>query len=99
MIVGCAALYVSPEDNAGELACLAVHPHFQNAGAGELLLREVEKRVREARLNQLFVLTTVTSHWFIEHGFENAPLSILPARKAALYNYQRNARVLQKALS
>ncbi len=98
LIVGCAALYPSREDKAGELACLAVHPNFQNAGAGELLLREIEKRARKLKLNRLFVLTTVTSHWFIEHGFESAPLSVLPARRAALYNYQRNSRVLQKKL-
>ncbi len=99
LIVGCAALYPSVEEKSGELACLAVHPHFQNAGGGEMLLRAVEKRARGLKLNRLFVLTTVTSHWFIEHGFESAPLSVLPARKAALYNYQRNSRVLQKVLS
>ncbi len=99
LIVGCAALYPSDEEQSGELACLAVHPHFQNAGGGEMLLRAVEKRARGLKLNRLFVLTTVTSHWFIEHGFESAPLSVLPARKAALYNYQRNSRVLQKVLS
>ncbi len=99
LIVGCAALYPSVEEESGELACLAVHPHFQNAGGGEMLLRAVEKRARGLKLNRLFVLTTVTSHWFIEHGFESAPLSVLPARKAALYNYQRNSRVLQKVLS
>ena len=99
LIVGCAALYAWAEEKAGELACLAVHPNFQNAGGGEMLLRAVEKRAREQKLNRLFVLTTVTSHWFIEHGFESAPLSVLPAHKAALYNYQRNSRVLQKVLS
>jgi len=51
------------------------------------------------KLRKLFVLTTAASHWFIEHGFASAPLSILPARKAVLYNYQRNSRVLEKALS
>ncbi|MGD2138988.1 MAG: amino-acid N-acetyltransferase [Burkholderiales bacterium] len=96
LIVGCAALYPSMDEKAGELACLAVDPNFRNAGAGELLLREIEKRARNLKLQRLFVLTTVTSHWFIEHGFANAPLSELPARKAALYNYQRNSRVLQK---
>lgn len=99
LIIGCAALYASREDKAGELACLAVHPHFRNAGAGKILLREVEKRARKLKLDRLFVLTTVTSHWFIEHGFESAPTSVLPARKAALYNYQRNSRVLQKKLA
>jgi amino-acid N-acetyltransferase len=63
-----------------------------------LLLREIEKRARKLKLARLFVLTTMTTHWFIEHGFESAPLSVLPARKAALYNYQRNSRVLQKTL-
>jgi amino-acid N-acetyltransferase len=90
LIVGCAALYPFPEERAGELTCLAVRPQYRDAGAGEILLRAIEK---------LFVLTTVASHWFIEHGFASAPLSILPARKAALYNYQRNSRVLEKKLS
>ncbi|NIO40522.1 MAG: amino-acid N-acetyltransferase, partial [Burkholderiales bacterium] len=95
LIVGCAALYTSEKEKTGELACLAVHRQFQNAGVGEMLLREIEKRARKLALERLFVLTTVTSHWFIEHGFESAPLSVLPARKATLYNYQRNSRVLQ----
>jgi amino-acid N-acetyltransferase len=99
LIVGCAALYPCFEENAGELACLAVHPLFQNAGSGEMLLQEVERRGRELKLNRLFVLTTAASHWFIEHGFESVSLSVLPARKAAMYNYQRNSRVLQKTLS
>jgi amino-acid N-acetyltransferase len=99
LIVGCAALYPCFEENAGELACLAVHPLFQNAGSGEMLLQEVERRGRELKLNRLFVLTTAASHWFIEHGFESVSLSVLPAPKAAMYNYQRNSRVLQKTLS
>lgn len=99
LIVGCAALYAFPAQRSGELACLAVHSHFRNAGAGEIMLREIEKRAKKMKLNRLFVLTTVTSHWFIEHGFENAPVSVLPARKAALYNYQRKSRVLQKNLA
>ncbi len=98
LIVGCAALYASEDEQAGELACLAVHPHFQDAGVGEMLLREIEDRARKHKLKRLFVLTTAASHWFIEHGFETGPLSVLPARKAALYNYQRNSRVLQKKL-
>lgn len=99
LIVGCAALYPFPEESAGELACLAVRPEFRDAGAGEILLRAIEKRAWKSNLKKLFVLTTVASHWFIEHGFASAPLSLLPARKAALYNYQRNSRVLEKKLS
>jgi len=97
-IVGCAALYPFADDKAGELACLAVHAEFRKGGSGEILLREIEKRAGKLKLKRLFVLTTLTAHWFIEHGFEQAPLSVLPAKKAALYNYQRNSRVLQKLL-
>lgn len=96
MIVGCAALYPFPEEASGELACLAVHPEYQNAGAGERLLQAVEVRAKRAKLKTLFVLTTRAAHWFIEHGFADAPLSKLPSRKQALYNYQRRSKVFAK---
>jgi amino-acid N-acetyltransferase len=98
LIVGCAALYPFPDESAGELACLAVRPEYRDAGAGELLLRAIETRARKLKLKSLFVLTTAASHWFIEHGFASAPVTKLPARKAALYNYQRNSRVLLKKM-
>ncbi|HWQ38188.1 MAG TPA: amino-acid N-acetyltransferase [Burkholderiales bacterium] len=98
VIVGCAALYPFPEDGVGELACLAVHPDYRNGGAGERLLQTIESRARKTGLKKLFVLTTRASHWFVEHGFSEAPLAVLPARKQALYNYQRRSKVLAKPL-
>ncbi len=98
MIVGCAALYPFPEERSGELACLAVHPQYRNTGAGERLLQAVEARAKRAKLKNLFVLTTRAAHWFIEHGFADAPLATLPSRKQALYNYQRRSKVFLKRL-
>ncbi len=98
MIVGCAALYPFPEEQTGELACLAVHPDYRNARAGERLLQAIETRAKEAKLRRVFVLTTRASHWFIEHGFSEAPLAALPARKQALYNYQRRSKVFAKSV-
>ena len=98
MIVGCAALYPFPEERTGELACLAVHPDYRNAGAGERLLQAIETRAKEAKLRRVFVLTTRASHWFIEHGFSEAALAALPARKQALYNYQRRSKVFAKSV-
>jgi amino-acid N-acetyltransferase len=98
VIVGCAALYPFPDESSGELACLAVHPDYRNGGAGEHLLQAVETRARKAGLKRLFVLTTRAAHWFIEHGFAETDLSLLPARKQALYNYQRRSKVLAKIL-
>jgi amino-acid N-acetyltransferase len=98
MVVACAALYPFPDERAGELACLAVHPDFRNQGAGERLLRETEARARRAKLKRLFVLTTRAEHWFIERGFEEADIDALPGERRALYNLQRRSVVLIKRL-
>jgi amino-acid N-acetyltransferase len=95
-IVGCAALYPFPDEGAGELACLAVHPEYRNAGAGERLLRRVESEARRSGMTQLFVLTTRATHWFIEHGFTQSTVEALPGTKQALYNFQRSSKVLVK---
>jgi amino-acid N-acetyltransferase len=97
-VVACAALYPFSDDGAAELACLAVHPEYRNAGAGERLLRGVESEARRQQMARLFVLTTRATHWFIEHGFAESSVDDLPASKQALYNYQRRSKVLVKAL-
>jgi len=98
IVVGCAALYPFPDDHAGELACLAVHSSYRDAGAGEQLLRRVESEARRQRMERLFVLTTRATHWFIEHGFEEVGVDRLPSTRQALYNFQRRSKVLVKVL-
>jgi amino-acid N-acetyltransferase len=58
----------------------------------------MEARARKAGLKRLFVLTTRTSHWFIERGFKDAGVDSLPREKRELYNWQRRSKVLGKAL-
>lgn len=98
MIVGCAALYPFPEERAGELACLAVHPDYRNAGCGDLLLEHIEKKAATGRIKKLFVLTTRAAHWFVERGFAETGVDILPRRRQALYNLQRRSKVFVKKL-
>jgi amino-acid N-acetyltransferase len=98
IIVGCAALYPFADDHAAELACLAVHPEYRNAGAGERLLRRIESEARRQQLQHLFVLTTRATHWFIEHGFAEVGVDRLPSARQALYNYQRRSKVLLKSV-
>jgi amino-acid N-acetyltransferase len=98
VIAGCAALYPFPEEQAAELACLAVSPDFRGRGFGDLLLAEAEKRGKKAGFKQLFVLTTRTEHWFEERGFVDSSPDHLPKSKQALYNYKRKSKVLQKTL-
>ena len=97
IVVGCAALYPYGEAQA-ELACLAVHPQFRRWGYGEQLMKRIEARAREAGIESLFVLTTVTSHWFIERGFSEKSVDELPAEKRLVYNLQRRSKVLMKPL-
>ena len=97
-IIGCAALYAFPEEKAGELAALAVHPDFRREGFGEALMAEIEARARKLRLEKLFVLTTRTSQWFVERGYHTATVADLPRQKQALYNFQRKSQVYRKFL-
>jgi amino-acid N-acetyltransferase len=98
VIAGCAALYPFPEEQAAELACLAVSSEFRGRGFGDVLLAEAEKRGKKAGFKQLFVLTTRTEHWFEERGFVDSSPDHLPKSKQALYNYKRKSKVLQKSL-
>jgi amino-acid N-acetyltransferase len=98
-IVGCVALYPFAETQAAEMACLAVNPDFRRAGRGDALLAAVEEAALEQGLNQLFVLTTRTAHWFIERGFKLVTPEDLPTPRKALYNWQRRSKVLVKSLA
>jgi len=100
IVVGCCAVY--PADDSAELACVAVHEAYRRSGIrpgiGERLLSAAEGRAAELGVAKIFVLTTQTRDWFIEHGFEEADVAALPVGKQALYNYQRNSKVMIKHL-
>jgi amino-acid N-acetyltransferase len=98
MLIGCAALYPFSEDNAAELACLAVTPEYRRAGLGGQLLQRIERRARRERMDRLFVLTTRTAHWFRERGFSETGPEALPRQKRDLYNLQRRSKVFVKTL-
>lgn len=98
LITACAALYPYPDVAMAELACVAVHADYRESGRGGQLLDHMEKIAHALGITRLFVLTTQTSHWFRERGFEPAGLDVLPAQRQALYNFQRNSRVFLKML-
>jgi len=99
LITTCAALYQYPHESMGELACVAVHPNYRTGERGEYLLSMIEKKARSAGLTQLFVLTTQSSHWFAEKGFQAATLNDLPKLKRDHYNQTRRSNVMIKKLS
>jgi amino-acid N-acetyltransferase len=97
-ILGCAALYPFPEEKAAELAAVAVHAFYRDGGRGERLLEFGEQRARSLGVKTLFVLSTRTTHWFLERGFVEADPSRLPKRRQAHYNYDRRSKVFMKEL-
>jgi amino-acid N-acetyltransferase len=92
-IIGCAALYPYAEERVAELACLAIHPDYQDTGRGHALYEFVLKQAKKLGIKKLFVLTTRTAQWFQERGFKRAEIAALPVRRQGLYNYQRRSAV------
>ncbi len=97
-ILGCAALYPFPAQKTAELAAVAVNPFHRDGGRGERLLAFGEARARALGLKSLFVLSTRTTHWFIERGFVESDTARLPEKKQALYNFERRSKVFLKEL-
>lgn len=97
-VIACAAIHDYKEDNVMELACMAVHPDYQNQGKGDMLYKYIESIAIAFGIKMLFVLTTQTEHWFIEKGFSEASIESLPVEKQSMYNFQRNSKALIKSL-
>jgi amino-acid N-acetyltransferase len=98
MIIACAALYPMDE-HCGEIACIAIHRDYQNTGRGQDLLTALEAHAKRSGMSRVIVLTTQTTHWFLEKGFTPIAISELPEKKQKLYNYQRNSKALSKTLN
>jgi amino-acid N-acetyltransferase len=98
VIAGCAALYPFHKESTAEMACFVVGKNYRGRNYGEELLARMEVKARQMRIKRLFVLTTRTAHWFIEHGFVEGTLDDLPEAKQALYNYQRQSKIFVKKL-
>ena len=97
-VIACAAIFPFEKDAMAELACVAVHPDYQGKGFGDTLLQRLEQMAVQQGIETLFVLTTVSSHWFQERGFRKGEVQSLPMARRSLYNYRRNSRVLVKQL-
>lgn len=96
-IIGCASLYCFP-GNVAEMASVATHPEYRRSSRGDLLVKEIEQQAKSQGIEQLFVLTTHSIHWFRERGFEPVELKQLPVEKQELYNLQRKSKILMKGL-
>ena len=96
LIIGCTALHPNEQGHFGAIACLAVHPDYRGSTRGNRMLDYVYRKARKLALKKLFVLSTQTMHWFIERGFLSSDINSLPDPLKALYNPQRNSKILCK---
>jgi len=98
LIIGCTALHPNEQGQFGAIACLAVHPDYQGSARGDRLIDYVYRKAEKLALKKLYVLSTQTMHWFIEHGFLSSDIQSLPDPLKALYNPLRNSKILCKEL-
>ncbi len=97
-IIGCIALYSYTEEQAAEMACMAVHPDYRDADRGLQLFQHLCQQAKQQGIKNLFALTTRSLHWFLEQGFTEVTLDALPMAKKTLYNLQRRSKILMKTL-
>lgn len=98
MIVACSALY-QHEGHMTEMACLAVHPDYQRRGYGDRMLKYSEEQAKRRGSRQIYVLTTQTTHWFLERGFNLGELADVPETRRSQTNPGRGAKVFLKTLT
>ncbi len=98
MILACAALYFYEETDLAEIACVAIHRDYRGQNRGERLIKALREKAQESDIERLFVLTTVSSHWFLEQGFIEKTIDDLPVSKRDQYNTNRNSKVFMLSL-
>ena len=94
IVIACAALNHFEDEKMAEMACVAVHPDYRDSSRGDVLLDAIKRRAVQLGVEKLFVLTTRTTQWFQERGFELKGTEDLPAYKREHYNYQRMSKIL-----
>lgn len=96
--IACAALYPYSDAKMGEVACVAIHPDYRKGNRGGRLITALENEAKQQQLDSIFVLTTVSGHWFQEQGFVEQPMGKLPEGKQKMYNFQRKSKVFVKKI-
>ena len=96
MVIACIACVPDSKIRKAEVACVAVHSDYRNTGLGEQLLTAVELEAKKSGQQYLYILTTRTSHWFMEKGFSEQALEFLPKWKQKYYPKDRNSLIMAK---
>jgi amino-acid N-acetyltransferase len=96
-IIACCSL-IPYEDGSAELSCVVVAPEVRKSGRGDALLGYMTRKAITMGYSSMFVLSTVTMHWFVERGFVPSNVECLPPSKREKYNADRRSKVFVKQL-
>ncbi len=97
IVHGCGALFAHGASQ-GEIAAIAVDGTYRGMGIGRRIVTFLVDRARRLGLRELFLLTTQTADWFLQLGFREAAVHVLPEEKRREYSLRRNSRVLVRSL-
>ena len=97
-LYGCGALSCYPEEKVAELEAVVVDPHQKGKGIGSKLTSYLTEKAEKMGIQYLFALTTQSSDFFMNMGFERGSVQDLPKEKQQAYNTSRNSKVWLKKL-
>jgi len=97
LIVACGQLKMY-ENGYAEIGCLVVGPMYRARGRGDAMLGYLERLCVHRGASVVFVLSTQTMEWFIERGFDEVPVEMLPPSRQATYNKSRASKIYMKKI-
>ncbi|MCK4494614.1 MAG: amino-acid N-acetyltransferase, partial [Methylococcales bacterium] len=98
LIIACTAFHLLKDAQFAIMSCLAVHKDYQQKARGKRLFNDLIQKAQQQNIQKLFVLTTQTSHWFLERGFKVCETNSLPLSLRSYYDADRNSKVLFKEI-
>ncbi|KAG7356340.1 N-acetylglutamate synthase [Nitzschia inconspicua] len=98
LIVACGQLKMF-ENGYAEIGCLVVNPAYRAKGRGDAMLGYLERLCVQNGARIVFVLSTQTMEWFIERGFDEVGVDMLPPSRQATYNHVRASKIYMKKIT
>ena len=98
LLVACGQLKMF-ENGYAEFGCLVVNPLYRAKGRGDAMLGYLERLCVQAGATNLFVLSTQTMEWFVERGFDEVGVDMLPPSRQATYNHDRGSKIYFKKVN
>jgi amino-acid N-acetyltransferase len=98
LVVACGQLKVF-EGGYAEIGCMLVSPAYRARGRGDAMLGYLERQSVHMGASILFVLSTQTMEWFVERGFDEVGVEMLPPSRQATYNRVRASKIYMKKIT